>query len=314
MCFFDPFASFFSGVCCFIVFIPFISWDFVEALCLYVAFFNKRSRFISFYVRCSRFCFLSLCSNHWVALMFLFLSLDASWAWQFFFQDPATPVMEGIINLHHDLTFFIVFILFFVVLCWYRTLYFFQMNFFGTPDSQKVVHGTLIEIIWTVIPSLILVIIALPSFALVYSLDEVIDPSITIKCIGHQWYWSYEYSDFETKLGSLNFDSYLVPEDELELGELRLLEVDNRVVLPVNLHVRVLVTAADVLHSWAVPSLGIKIDACPGRLNQTTLFLLRSGVFYGQCSEICGVGHANMPIVIEGTDYEKYIAWISEKI
>ena len=123
-------------------------------------------------------------------------------------------------------------------------------------------HGTTIEIVWTVLTSLILVVVALPSFALLYSIDEIIDPTITIKCVGHQWYWSYEYSDFETKLGTINFDSYMIPEDELEFGELRLLEVDNRIVLPQNTHIRVLVTAADVLHSWAVPSLGVKVDAC----------------------------------------------------
>jgi cytochrome c oxidase subunit 2 len=152
-----------------------------------------------------------------------------------------------------------------------------------------------------------------PSFALLYSIDEVIDPTLTIKCIGHQWYWSYEYSDFESKLGTINFDSYMIPEDELELGELRLLEVDNRIVLPQNTHIRVLVTAADVLHSWAVPSLGIKVDACTGRLNQTSLFLLRDGVFFGQCSEICGVGHANMPIVVESVSLDKYVSWLAEK-
>lgn len=239
--------------------------------------------------------------------------MDASTPWQFWFQDPATPVMEGLVNLHHDLMFFLTFIFFFVGVVMARTLMFFHNPTIDTKDSQKVVHGTFIEIVWTVIPSIILVVVALPSFALLYSLDEVIDPAVTIKCIGHQWYWSYEYSDFESKLGTISFDSYMIPEDELELGELRLLEVDNRVVLPANIHVRVLVTAADVLHSWAVPALGIKIDACTGRLNQTTLYMLREGVFYGQCSEICGVGHANMPIVIESVNLDKYITWISEK-
>lgn len=183
--------------------------------------------------------------------------------------------------------FFITFIFFFVLVVLGRTLYYFSSPSIDVTESRAVVHGTAIEIIWTVVPSLILVVVALPSFALLYSIDEVIDPAVTIKCVGHQWYWSYEYSDFDAKLGTVNFDSYMIPEDELELGELRLLEVDNRVVLPVNLHVRVLVTAADVLHSWAVPSLGIKVDACTGRLNQTTLFVLRDGVFFGQCSEIC---------------------------
>jgi len=222
--------------------------------------------------------------------------------------------MDGIINLHHDLMFFITFIFFFVVVVLCRTILYFSNS---SPDdvsgSRKVVHGTAIEIIWTVIPSLILVVVALPSFALLYSIDEVIDPAVTVKCVGHQWYWSYEYSDFEARLGSVNFDSYMILEDELELGELRLLEVDNRVVLPTNFHVRVLITSADVLHSWAVPSLGIKVDACTGRLNQTSLFVLRDGVFFGQCSEICGVGHANMPIVVESVSLDKYIVWLSEK-
>lgn len=240
--------------------------------------------------------------------------MDSSRPWQLFFQDSATPVMEGIINLHHDLMFFLIFILFFVFIILSRTLFFFYNPVFDISESKRVVHGTTIEIIWTVVPSIILVIVALPSFALLYSLDEVINPSVTIKCIGHQWYWSYEYSDFESKLGTLSFDSYMIPEDELELGELRLLEVDNRIVLPSNIHIRILVTAADVLHSWAVPSLGIKIDACTGRLNQTTLFILRDGVFFGQCSEICGVGHANMPIVIESVELNDYISWLSEKI
>jgi len=156
--------------------------------------------------------------------------------------------------------------------------------------------------------------VAIPSFALLYSIDELIDPSLTIKCIGHQWYWSYEYSDFEYQIGVINFDSYMIPEDDLSFGELRLLEVDNRVVLPVNTHIRILVTAADVLHSFAIPSFGIKIDACTGRLNESTLFILRNGVFYGQCSEICGVGHANMPIVIEAVDINKYLCWLIEKL
>jgi len=239
--------------------------------------------------------------------------LDSSTPWQLYFQDAATPVMEGIINLHHDLMFFITFILFFVLVVLLRTLYFFNSNSVNAGIASHVVHGTAIEIIWTVIPSIILIIVALPSFALLYSIDELIDPALTIKCVGHQWFWSYEYGDFESKIGNINFDSYMIPEDELEIGELRLLEVDNRVVLPINTHIRILVTAADVLHSWALPSLGIKLDACTGRLNQTSVFILRNGVFYGQCSEICGTGHANMPIVVEAVSIKKYITWLAEK-
>ena len=246
--------------------------------------------------------------------MLSFFLLDSSTAWQLGFQDAASPVMEGIINLHHDLMFFITFILFFVLVVLVRTLYFFNTNSINAGMGQNVVHGTVLEIVWTVLPSVILIIVALPSFALLYSIDEIIDPALTIKCVGHQWYWSYEYSDFEQHLGAINFDSYMIPEDELEIGELRLLEVDNRVVLPVNTHIRVLITAADVLHSWAIPSLGIKLDACPGRLNQTSVFILRESVFYGQCSEICGAGHANMPIVVEAVSLNKYITWLSEKV
>ena len=245
--------------------------------------------------------------------MFTF-TLDSSSPWQLYFQDAASPVMEGIINLHHDLMFFITFILFFVLVVLMRTLLYFSEHSSYAGSGKNVVHGTTIEIIWTVLPSLILIVVALPSFALLYSIDEIIDPALTIKCVGHQWYWSYEYSDFEAQLGAINFDSYMIPEDELEVGELRLLEVDNRIVLPVNTHIRVLVPAADVLHSWAVPSLGIKLDACTGRLNQTSVYILRSGVFYGQCSEICGVGHGNMPIVIEAVSIDKYITWLSEKL
>jgi cytochrome c oxidase subunit 2 len=214
----------------------------------------------------------------------LFLN-DSSVPYQLGFQDAASPVMEGIINLHHDLMFFIVFIFFFVLVVLSRTVYNYDLNqarIYSDDSSQNVVHGTFIEVVWTTVPALILIVVAVPSFALLYSIDEVIDPAITIKVIGHQWYWSYEFSDYVTtaQTEAVNFDSYMIPSDDLELGQLRLLEVDNRVVLPVNTHIRVLVTAADVLHSWAVPSLGIKMDACPGRLNQTSTFINREGVFF----------------------------------
>jgi cytochrome c oxidase subunit 2 len=153
-------------------------------------------------------------------------------------------------------------------------------------------------------------IIAIPSFALLYSLDEVINPSMTLKVIGHQWYWSYEYSDSSNPKNILNFDSYMKSEEDLTLENFRLLEVDNRIVLPIKIHIRLLVTAADVLHSWAVPSLGIKVDACPGRLNQVFLFLKREGVFYGQCSEICGINHGFMPIVVQGVKIDKFISYL----
>merc|ERR1712146_437488 len=238
-------------------------------------------------------------------------SLDSAQPWQFGFQDAASPVMEGIINLHHDLMYIICVIFMFVLWLLGRAVYFDESR---SPKPSPFVHGTTIEILWTVTPSLILLIVAVPSFALLYSVDEVIDPAITLKVVGHQWYWSYEYSDYSTEDNSINFDSYITGEDDLEFGHLRLLEVDNRVILPDETHVRVLVTAADVLHSWAVPSLGVKMDACPGRLNQTTIFPNREGVFYGQCSEICGVNHGFMPIVVESVNTEKYVTWLGMKI
>jgi len=239
--------------------------------------------------------------------------LDAPEPWQFGFQDPATPIAQGIQDLHHDISFFMLVILTFVLWMLTRTLWHFHWT--KNPVPAKIIHGTTIEIAWTVTPSLILMVIAVPSFALLYSMDEIVDPSITLKAIGHQWYWTYEYSDYTASDDqSIVFDSYMIPEDDLELGQLRLLEVDNRVVLPVNTHVRVIVTAADVLHSWGVPSLGVKCDAVPGRLNQTSLFLKREGVFYGQCSELCGANHGFMPIVVEGVSLEDYTQWISNKI
>jgi cytochrome c oxidase subunit 2 len=254
------------------------------------------------------------------AILFLFATclpratfLDAPEPWQLGFQDPATPVAEGIQDLHHDVFFFILVILVFVVWMLGRTIWHFEAS--KNPIPSKIIHGTTIEIAWTVTPSLILVVIAIPSFALLYSMDEVVDPALTLKAIGRQWYWTYEYSDYSNADDqSLVFDSYMIAEDDLELGQLRLLEVDNRVVVPVQTHIRVIVTAADVLHSWGIPSLGVKCDAVPGRLNQTAFFLKREGVFYGQCSELCGVNHGFMPIVVEGVALQDYLTWISNKL
>jgi cytochrome c oxidase subunit 2 len=162
---------------------------------------------------------------------------------------------------------------------------------------------------------LILITIAFPSFKLLYLIDEIVDPAITVKAIGHQWFWSYEYSDYTgPNSESLAFDSFMVTTEDLETGDLRLLEVDNKVVLPINTHVRVVVTAADVLHSWAAPSLGIKVDAVPGRLNATSFLIKRAGLYYGQCSELCGVNHGFMPIVIEAVSLEDYVNWVESQL
>lgn len=252
--------------------------------------------------------------------MFNTIYLDTSYNWQIGFQDPATAIMEGIINFHHDLFFFLVIVLTFVVRIFYRCLALYAR--FSPEDNSRqpfvVVHAPTLEIIWTIIPAIILVFIAVPSFSLLYSMDEIVDPLLTVKVVGHQWYWSYEllnpneffYIDKqgptldESELLETNyaFDSYMVADDDLEKGQLRLLEVDNRLHLPIEINIRLLITSGDVLHSWAVPSLGIKLDACPGRLNQTSVYLKRPAVFYGQCSEICGINHGFMPIVINAVD------------
>jgi cytochrome c oxidase subunit 2 len=249
-----------------------------------------------------------------LSAFFPIVTADASTPWQLGFQDPASPTMQGIVDLHHDIMFFIVGVVVFVTYMMVRCL----MHFTDHPahlGPDGVTHGTTIEIIWTITPSIILVLIALPSFALLYSMDEIIDPSLTLKVVGHQWYWTYEYSDYaQDDDTSLVYDSYMVPEDELETGALRLLEVDNRVVLPVHTPVRVLITSADVLHCWAVPSLGVKCDAVPGRLNQISVFINREGIFYGQCSEICGTNHGFMPIVVEGVTADNYLQWVKTKL
>jgi cytochrome c oxidase subunit 2 len=195
---------------------------------------------------------------------------------------------------------------------------------FSKKSSQRFTHSSLLEIIWTILPAFSLLLISIPSFALLYSLDEVIDPSVTLKVTGSQWFWSYEYSDAclnvenlsesSFDLSSLNFDSYMVPTNELVLGSFRLLEVDNRVILPTKTHIRILVTATDVLHSWAIPSFGIKIDACPGRLSQAFVYIKRAGTYFGQCSEICGVNHGFMPVVIKALPSEAYTSWVAQKL
>jgi cytochrome c oxidase subunit 2 len=236
--------------------------------------------------------------------------------YQISFQDPASPIMEGIINLHHDIFFYLLIIIALVSFILGRVL-FRAIYLYNFPKSSyqlyfrhfhffysKITHGTLLEIIWTITPSIILMFIALPSFALLYALDEVIDPALTVKVIGNQWYWSYEITDplFDEK-----FDSYLVPETELSLGSLRLLEVDNPLLLPTKTHIRFIVTSVDVLHSFTIPSLGFKVDAVPGRLNQISAFINRSSIFYGQCSELCGVNHGFMPITIKALPLSEFL-------
>lgn len=251
-----------------------------------------------------------------MSLLYTFLQPiynDAPEPWQIGFQDGASPGFEGITELHDSIFFFLVVIS--VGVFWALGSVMINFNSTSSPIAYKYAnHGTLIELIWTITPALILIAIAFPSFKLLYMLDEVISPTMTIKVAGHQWYWSYEYSDFINEDGeAIEYDSYMVPDSDLEDGQLRLLEVDNRVIVPVDTHIRFIVTATDVIHDFAVPSLGLKIDAVPGRLNQTSVLVQREGVFYGQCSEICGVYHGFMPVVIEAVSLEKYLVWLDSQ-
>lgn len=215
------------------------------------------------------------------------------------FQDAASPLIEELIFFHDHAIIILIII---VRLVGYAAFALITNKF----SCRSLVEGQEIETIWTIIPAVILIFLALPSLRLLYLLDEVGDCSLTVKSIGHQWYWSYEYSDFL----SVDFDSYIIPTNELNSGDFRLLEVDHRVVLPTHTDIRVLITSADVIHSWAVPSLGVKADAIPGRLNQLSFFIKHPGVFYGQCSEICGANHSFIPIVIEAIPLENFITWV----
>jgi cytochrome c oxidase subunit II len=243
----------------------------------------------------------------------LAIILDAPTAFQMNFQTPATEIMEKIVDLHHDIMFFIILVVTFVSWVLGSIIHYFAR---WNRDTLRVsfAHHTLLEKIWTYIPTVILILIAAPSFSLLYSIDALSEPKISIKVIGHQWYWSYETTDIVSSK-DINFDSYMLTEDVLkEEGKLlRLLEVDNRLALPIRTNIRVLITAADVLHSWAVPALGVKLDACPGRLNQLSLYLNRPGTFYGQCSELCGVNHSFMPIVVDAITVDQYRRWLDKQ-
>ena len=241
------------------------------------------------------------------------LHCDAPRPWGIYFQDSATPQMEGLVELHDNILFYLVIILFGVG--W--LLISIVKNYTSTeaPISHKYLsHGTLIELIWTITPALILILIAFPSFKLLYLMDEVSDPAMAVLAEGHQWYWSYQYPDFLNSDDEfIEFDSYLIPESDLEDGALRMLEVDNRLIIPELTHVRFIVTGADVIHSFACPALGIKCDAYPGRLNQVSVMINREGTFFGQCSEICGILHSSMPIVIESVSIDKFVSWLQEQ-
>nr|ADB12957.1 cytochrome oxidase subunit II [Otiorhynchus ovatus] len=214
-------------------------------------------------------------------------------------QDSASPLMEQLM-FFHDHTMLILIII---------TVLVSQMlvgMIFNKFIHRYLLEGQLIELIWTILPATTLILIALPSLRILYIMDEVNNPIISIKSIGHQWYWSYEYPDYK----NLSFDSYMIPTNELKLSNFRLLETDTRMVIPFMTQIRLIITSADVIHSWTIPSLGLKIDGTPGRLNQINFSINRTGIFYGQCSEICGANHSFMPIVIESISPSLFLKWL----
>nr|ASU53427.1 cytochrome oxidase subunit II [Trichaitophorus sp. ZMIOZ 35983] len=213
------------------------------------------------------------------------------------FQNSNSPLMEQLI-FFHDHTIFIILMIMFMIT--YMMMFIIKNKFINI----KISENQMIEFIWTAIPPIILIFIALPSLHLLYLMDEIKSPIMTIKIFGHQWFWSYEYSDFF----NIEFDSYMI--NNLDKQNFRLIEVDNKTILPYKFNIRLLISSDDVIHSWTIPSLAIKIDAVPGRMNQINLYMNRPGIYFGQCSEICGINHSFMPIQIESINLNKFIFWI----
>ncbi|AWK85600.1 cytochrome c oxidase subunit II [Azospirillum thermophilum] len=225
--------------------------------------------------------------------------------WEMGFQPAASPVKHLMDSFHDLLTVIIVGIVLLVLAL--LVIVAMRFNARANPVPSRTSHNTLLEVAWTVLPVVILIVVAVPSFKLLYAAERVPQADLTIKVTGRQWYWDYEYPDH----GNIAFSSYMIQDADLKPGQRRLLEVDNRVVIPVNATVRILVTAGDVIHSWAIPSFGVKKDGVPGRINETWFKAEREGVYYGQCSEICGTNHAFMPIAVEVVSREAFDAWVA---
>ena len=241
---------------------------------------------------------------------FLFL-IDSAFAdkpkkWQLGFQDAATPVMEKITDLHNLLLVIIGVIGLFVVVAILYIAFRFHEKRNKKPATFS--HNTTIEIIWTTVPVLILLVIAVPSFKLLFYMDHTATPEMTLKATGNMWYWKYDYPEHK-----IEFDSNIIPEADLKPGQMRLLEVDNQIIVPVNTNIRLLFTAADVVHSWAVPAFGVKKDCIPGRLNEAWINVNKEGTYYGQCSELCGMKHGFMPIAVKAVSKEEFKNWVNQK-
>jgi cytochrome c oxidase subunit 2 len=250
-------------------------------------------------------------TNIFKTISFLFLTSGSVLAdqpknWQLGFQNPASTGMEEIVWFHDYMllpitTAITVFVLFLIL---YACVKFRASK---NKVASTTSHNTTIEVLWTLIPCLILIVLAVPSFKLLYEQDTIPKADVTIKAIGYQWYWGYEYPD-----ENIGFDSYMVDEKDLKANQPRLLTVDNEIYVPVNKVVKVLITANDVLHAWALPSFGVKRDAIPGRINETWFKAEKTGTFYGQCSELCGIKHAFMPITVNVVTAEEYAVWLND--
>nr|AAY16827.1 cytochrome c oxidase subunit II [Mastigoproctus giganteus] len=217
------------------------------------------------------------------------------------FQNANSPIMEHMI-FFHDHTMIILILI--TILVAYTMLSMFINNFINIYllESQEI------EVIWTIIPAFLLIFIALPSLRLLYIMDEMSTPDMTLKCLGHQWYWSYEYADFNNS----EIESFMIPQEDSSINHFRLLDVDNHTILPNLSKIRLLISSTDVIHSWTIPSLGVKMDAIPGRLNQSSFFINRPSLLFGQCSEICGANHSFMPISIEAIPLNKFLLWMNK--
>ena len=225
--------------------------------------------------------------------------------WQLGFQNPASDGMRDIVNFHNNILLpIIIAISVFVLFLMIYTCVRFRAS--RNPNPSKTTHNVAVEVLWTLIPCLILIVMAVPSFKILYKQDTIPKAEVTIKAIGYQWYWGYEYPD-----ENIIFESYMIKEEDLKENQPRLLAVDNEVVVPVNKVVKVLITANDVLHAWALPSFGVKRDAVPGRINETWFKAEKVGTYYGQCSELCGIQHAFMPITVRVVSEEDYVEWLS---
>ena len=228
--------------------------------------------------------------------------------WQLNLQTPASPMAQMMYDFHTELLWIVTIITLFVLAL--LLICIFRFNEKANPVPSKTTHNSVLEVVWTVLPIVILVVIAIPSYRLLFFADRTTEAEMTMKIIGNQWFWSYEYPDQE-----ISFDSIPRPDNEIDTakGEHRLLEVDKHVVLPVGTNIRLLFTATDVLHAWTIPAFGVKLDNVPGRINETWVRIDKEGRYYGQCSELCGVNHSFMPIVVDAVSKEKFQAWVSKE-